>query len=419
MDELSQAAADLWHQRERPSRPPGPAYPPAEQAAHEEQFDRFVAAIEAELPRPPRTRDERAAAHERLTAAVADVARATMDLAPAHLALLFEGGLSSVGNQLGRRARASGLAASPADLFQATRNAWTACGLQLLFGLPVALTPSVYAYSMLYPVTDNYLDDPAVAGPAKCDFNRRFAGRLAGLPVEAKTSQEAAAWSLVELIESEHPRQQRGDVYASLLAIHRAQSGSLRLHRNGGALTLEDVLEATIAKGGTSVVADAHLVAPALTQAQKRFVFLWGVLLQFADDLQDYRRDARDGARTLFTLAAPPLDELARRTLAFAEAVCEELDALPAPGQRPLKDLIERSAAALIVRGIGAADGAFSPAYAAEMEQYSPCRYAFLADRRMRLARHAPLVGRLFESFLDGAEDEPAFPVLPSSMLSK
>ena len=31
-----------------------------------------------------------------------------------------------------------------------------------LLGLPVEVTPAVFAYSMLYPYTDNYLDDPAI-----------------------------------------------------------------------------------------------------------------------------------------------------------------------------------------------------------------------------------------------------------------
>jgi hypothetical protein len=418
MDDLAQTSLDVWHGCKRPAGLPGPSYDAAAQTAHEAEFDRFVDCIEAEVARLPRTRAERTAAHERLTAAVAHVARATMDLEPAHLALLFEGGLSSVGNQLGRRARRSGLAANAADVFQATRNAWTACGLQGLFGLPMGLTTSVYAYSMLYPVTDNYLDDPAIDAQTKREFNRRFALRLAGVPVDALGAHEATIWQLVRLIEEEHPRSTRGDVYASLLQIHRAQGGSLRLHRDGGPLSLDDVLAVTVAKGGTSVMADAHLVTPELSEAQARFVYLWGVLLQLADDLQDYHCDTRDGARTLFTLAAPPMDALAERTLAFAEVVFEALAAMPG-GQQPLKELIQRSATALVVRGIGAGNGAFSPAFAERMERHSPCRFAFLADRRLRLKRSAPLIGRLFESFLDGEENEPVFPVLPSSMLAQ
>ncbi len=34
--------------------------------------------------------------------------------------------------------------------------------LQLLLGIPVRVTPAIFAYSMLYPYGDNCLDDPAI-----------------------------------------------------------------------------------------------------------------------------------------------------------------------------------------------------------------------------------------------------------------
>jgi hypothetical protein len=40
---------------------------------------------------------------------------------------------------------------SVAGIIQAARNAWTACGLQPLLGVPLALTPSILGYSLLYP----------------------------------------------------------------------------------------------------------------------------------------------------------------------------------------------------------------------------------------------------------------------------
>ncbi len=46
------------------------------------------------------------------------------------------------------------------EIFQALRNVWIMNSLQIYWGLPVEMTPSVYAYSMLYPYTDNFLDNP-------------------------------------------------------------------------------------------------------------------------------------------------------------------------------------------------------------------------------------------------------------------
>jgi len=52
---------------------------------------------------------------------------------------------------------------STGDIFQASRNAWTTNGLQIILGMPARLTPAIFGYSMLYPCTDNYLDHPGVS----------------------------------------------------------------------------------------------------------------------------------------------------------------------------------------------------------------------------------------------------------------
>lgn len=45
------------------------------------------------------------------------------------------------------------------DIHQALRNLWVFNSLQMLMGMDVCLTSSSFAYSLLYPVTDNGLDD--------------------------------------------------------------------------------------------------------------------------------------------------------------------------------------------------------------------------------------------------------------------
>ena len=79
------------------------------------------------------------------------------------------------------------------------------------------LTPSIFAYSMLYPYTDNYLDDPATSRGAKLAFSDRFRRRLDGDAVEPFNDREATIWRLVELIEEQYARADWPEVYASLL----------------------------------------------------------------------------------------------------------------------------------------------------------------------------------------------------------
>jgi hypothetical protein len=58
-----------------------------------------------------------------------------------------------------RMARRFDPAITSAEIYQAARNVWTANFLQLLLGMPVRVTPAIFAYSMLYPYSDNYLDE--------------------------------------------------------------------------------------------------------------------------------------------------------------------------------------------------------------------------------------------------------------------
>jgi len=440
--ELLDEAICLW--RECPSQLPDfeqtpgkQAYGQDEQQLHEGEFDLFLQSIRSELTTVPCCRAERTAAQARITSAFVRLASAGLGLGGPHLRLLLDGGFSAIGTQLGRTARRLGVPASVADILQASRNAWTACGLQLLYGQELRLTPSIFAYSMLYPATDNYLDAGGISREEKMGFSLRFGQRLAGREVAPANGQEKEIWRLVAMIEDEHPRIPRSLVYAGLLEIHQAQQESLRLQRGGsgdGPCSRPwsgdaEMLRVSFRKGGASVLADAYLASTTLSAEGRRFAFLWGVFLQLADDLQDLREDRESGARTLFTEAAgrEPLDALTAKTLHFGMQVMREMDSLPhepasAGGEDwsgPLKDLIRTSSRSVVIRSVGELDVFYSPECLASLERYSPCRFAFLRERRRQMAQRQAATARLFEAFLAGDDDEPAFPLLPSSLLPR
>lgn len=259
----------------------------------------------------------------------------------AHLARRFEPGMSMD------------------DLGQALRNVWVANSLQLITGRAVRLTPALFAYSMLYPATDNLLDDPQVSERAKAAFNHRLDGRLRGMPLSPATNSEAKVWALVEMVEREFPRTRHPGVWASVLAIHHAQAASLRQHHRP--LTDAQLLDLTVAKGGASVLADLRLVAGDVAPADEQFAFRYGVLLQMLDDLQDVHSDLAAGHDTLFTRAATTgrLDGIAARLACFIEVVLER-DAVPfsagtVSAGTDCADVIRRNCRALIV-GVVARD---------------------------------------------------------------
>ena len=309
----------------------GRTYSQEEQRSHEGEFDLFLQSVKSELTAVPRCRDERIAAQSRISASFVRLASSGLGLNGPHLRLLLDGGFSAIGTELGRKARRWGVPASVADILQASRNAWTACGLQVLLGQPMRLTPSIFAYSMLYPATDNYLDAGDVSREEKIGFGVRFGRRLAGSDVAPANRQEQGIWRLVGMIEDEHPRSARSRVYPGLLEIHQAQQDSVRFQHSGSGNGRDELLRVSFRKGGASVLADACLASATLAPEAERFAYFWGVFLQLADDLQDLLEDRGSGARTLFTEAAgrEPLDVLTAKTLHFGITAMREMDALP------------------------------------------------------------------------------------------
>src|SRR5262249_3916380 len=117
--------------------------------------------------------------------------------------LLFADEFFQASVAFAREARPFAPQLPPDQLWPALRNVWIGNSLQMLLGLPVVLSPSLFAYSMLYPLTDNVLDDPQLDRHAKRAFAERFGRRLAGVPASAAGAAEEDVFRLVALIEEE------------------------------------------------------------------------------------------------------------------------------------------------------------------------------------------------------------------------
>jgi hypothetical protein len=322
-----------------------------------------------------------------------------------------------VGAELAQWTRSFDPEMSMEDTIQAARNAWIACGMQALVGQPMKLTPSILAYSLLYPYSDNYLDQPELSVAEKIEFSERFRQRLRGERQPARSRREASVWTMVRLIEEEFPRQRYPQVFESLLAIHQAQEESIAQLRQSTdrCLSGEEILRISCAKGGSSVLADACLVQPWLTPEQSRFSFEWGVLLQLGDDLQDVAEDLKRGSLTLFTLAVRegrPLDGLVRQLLHFSERVAEMMENLQF-GSPALKELMRTSWRLLILMAAADAQPFFSREFLAELEPCSGFRFNFLRKRKEKLAGRQVIYAPLFDAFLEDASGKQETAPLP------
>lgn len=190
------------------------------------------------------------------------------------------------------------------EVFQAIRNVWIMNSLQLIWNLPVEITPSVYAYSMLYPYTDNFLDDPEVSHSDKNQFNQKLSDLIQGIPQTSKNFHQQRVFKLISDVENQYPRSHFPMVYEGLGLIQDAQILSLRQNQSGS-LAKEELIKLSFYKGGASVLGDACLVKGFLTPQEITFAFHYGTFLQLVDDLQDIKEDRREGHQTVFTLTAP------------------------------------------------------------------------------------------------------------------
>jgi hypothetical protein len=268
------------------------------------------------------------------------------------------------------------------DLWQAMRNVWIGNNLQMLLGLPVRLGQGLFAYSMLYPVTDNVLDAPDRSADFKRTFNDRLGQRLHGLHVTPRDTSESHAFDLVRQVEEEFPRHCYADVWESILAIHRGQIDSLR--QQGRRLPESELCEISFAKGGASVLADLYLIVGEATGEQERFAFGYGAFLQLLDDLQDVTTDRAAGHHTLFTLAAEAgtLDDLTARLMNFIDVVLDRERAGVSAETGDCLDLIRRNCHCMLAAVMSAQPALFTRSFRRSVERQWPL--SFRAMRRLR-----------------------------------
>lgn len=380
----------------------GSAYTETTRNENGELLADMVAGLAYELKHIPGTVEAQKVQANRLKSAGQKLAGRLLNLEPRHFEFIEASGLLTASQKFARQARAFDSRLSAEDIYQAGRNVMTMNFIQLLLNLPVEITPSVFAYSLLYPYTDNYLDDPAVSRTTKLAFNHRFQQRLAGEKVKTANPQEAVISDLVGMIEEEWPRGRFQRVHDSLMAIHTAQVRSLSMVAPYASPYELDVLGVSFEKGGTSVLADGYLVAGNLTQEQAELMFGYGAFTQLMDDLEDVPADLGCGQMTIFSQTAHgwTLDNLTNRVFHFGRAVFSDLSAFPSPAAGMLKEVIERCIDPLLIDSIGRISHLYSKDYLRRIEQHFPVRFAHMRRQRERLIRQKITLSPLLEKFV-------------------
>lgn len=374
----------LWHGSA--ARRPAPAltFTPAAQRSNERATDLLIESMAGHLRKYPDNESNRTAWRERMLSTLRRIGAESFRFPDSHLDIIFSPEYFGVTRDFARQAREFDPKIETVALAQALRNVWVMNFLQMVLNRKPSLSPSIFAYSMLYPYTDNYIDQPALPPSTKEAVCTRLGRRLAGWNVVSCDAREAAVFRLIAMIEHEYPRDLYPEVHSSLLAIHAGQVKSLRQQHLPCDLDAQTLLRISVEKGGSSVLADGWLVAGRLDREESDLFFGLGVLLQLLDDLQDLSDDRNAGHWTLFTRAASRerLDAITSRLWHFMESVLDSTARFACPRGRELRELLRRNCTMLMLRAMAECSGSYSADYLRHMERFSPLGFAFLKDRR-------------------------------------
>lgn len=270
----------------------------------------------------------------------------------------------------------------PEDIYQGLRNVWIMNGIQLMTQLKISITPSVFAYSLIYPYSDNYLDHSDITTHEKELFSKRFSKRLQGIAVEPQGDIDRQLYKLVTHFEDEFARDNFPKVYESLYAIHKAQTDSLQLLKADN-LSNEQIQTICFEKGGTSVLADGYLVAGELTQQQEQALFGYGIYLQLLDDIQDLKEDKKAGTETMYSiLGKTELGAYVNKTIHFGRKIIDDMEFFSETCNDDFIQLMKKSIEMMIIESLALNNNWYSDSYINEMENLSPLSYSFLRHKR-------------------------------------
>ena len=348
----------------------------------------FLEEIRQSLLRAPKLSARRGPWREALLSAMRQMAKRCLDSPEGNVDLFFTEAAFEATRQFIRKARTFEPKISEQDLFQALRNLWVIHSVQLLLDGPITLSPATFAYSMLYPWTDNYLDDPLVGAGAKTEFGHWLTSRLEGSEGGLSDSRAVQVGDLIGLIESDYPRDLYPEVYLSLQAIHNAQMASLRQQGPNEIVGTQQLLRVTFAKGGASVLADAYLIRGHLSTQEADFMFGYGVLLQLMDDLQDLPDDLVKKHSTMLTQCATrgTLDEVVSKLWCFVTNQLRCPRGFAAAQGVGITRLIQANCKLILLQAVARDSHFYTNGFLAKLESHSPFRFEFLREREKSFA---------------------------------
>lgn len=268
-----------------------------------------------------------------------------------------------------------------AQIWQAMRNYFIYMMIVDMQGERQNARDPILAYSLLYPYTDNYIDDACILREEKERYNRMIARKLGGEEAAPANLLERKTCRLLDMILNSYEGMAKDRVAGVLLQLLNAQNNSIGQQKIQP--TQRRILEISIDKGSTSVLADYLFSTADWREEEERFYLKFGFLLQLVDDLQDIGEDKKAGSHTLMTEAKGEkgLEACVNRLLWFSWNVIAAFK----PRNPQLKNFVLKNCVGITLLAAVLNQQSFSGEYIKKLEPYLP----FSADFVFRMKNSA------------------------------
>lgn len=384
---FKKAYAQMWRETETAFPSLRRAYTRKEQKKVEKNVSALFDELSAKIGEYPHDKSQQ---EEWITEFVGDLktyGKDTLKISDVYIDSVFKNGFIESTREFVEGVKAFDPVLRIENVYQALRNVWIMNALQIYMNLEMKHTAAIFAYSLIYPYTDNFFDDTRMPISRKFSMIQSLKNWLEGVGAEPKDSQEERIRNLIKMIESAFDRNEYPGVYQSLLAIYNGQIKSLIQQRQHSLPYETDILDISLEKGGTSVLADGYLVNGYLDKEQADFCFGFGLFLQLADDIQDIGDDLKNNHMTVFSHSAGnhKLDMLANKLFRFMPKILDTKLEVSNEDRKKLKDLILDNCNFLVMEAVGKNRDYFSKGYVGKIERCFPVRFSFLKNLRKKV----------------------------------
>lgn len=275
-------------------------------------------------------------------------------------------------------------------------NIWQAMRNYLIYAMIVNFQgkrqncqDTIFGYSLLYPYTDNYIDELHRKSMDKNSYNDLIRKTLSGENICPRNAYEEKTKKLLELVLNYYSDdiEKRKEAANLLLLMLEAQEQSiLQIHHFGTKkLKEEEILRISAYKGGLSVFLDylfsMDFEVASVTEEERYFYLCFGLILQLADDLQDIAEDKKKHSQTMITVChrKRELEATVNRLLHFAQTCMTGFS----PRNPELHKFMLQNCQIMLLAAVAKNARYFSKTYLEKLEPHLPMSFQQFQTNQM------------------------------------